>query len=67
MITISTTALVHTLQPVTARTTIPPANRVTLIFVNTYPMIDTQVKYERDAGLNRRSRNSGMVYTPLRR
>ena len=30
-------------------------------------MIDTQVKYVRAAGLKRRSRNSGIVYTPLRR
>ena len=40
---------------------------VTLIFVRTYPTMDTHVKYERAWGLYLRSRNSGMVYTPLRR
>ena len=67
VITISTVALVQMSKPVTARITTPPANSVTLIFVSTYPITDTHVKYHRAAGLKRRSRNSGIVYTALRR
>jgi len=44
VMTIRMTALVQTPNPVTSRITTPPANSVTLIFVRTYPMIDTQVK-----------------------
>src|SRR5678816_3200349 len=65
VITISTVALVQMSNLVTARMTTPPANSVTLIFVSTYPITDTHVKYQRAAGLNRFSRNSGIVYTCL--
>ena len=65
--TITTDALVQMSNPVTARITTPPAKSVTLIFVSTYPTTDTHVKYQRAAGLNRFSRNSGIVYTPLLR
>jgi hypothetical protein len=44
-------ALVQKSKPVTAFITTPPANSVTLIFVSTYPTIDTQVKYAREAEL----------------
>ena len=47
----SSPALVHISSPVTARITMPPANNVTLIFVRTYPITETQVKYQREAEL----------------
>ena len=45
----------------------PPANSATEIFVKTYATRDTPVRYQRAPGLKRRSRNSGIVNTRLRR
>ena len=43
----------------------PPANRLTEIFVKTYAKSETPVRYHRHPGENRISRNSGIVNTWL--
>jgi hypothetical protein len=51
--------------PMIVSKTMPPAAMVTEILVSTYPTIDTTARYQRAAGEHRRSRNSGIVNTPL--
>ena len=67
---VATTTIIAPVQksiPISTSNTMPPAAIVTEIFVSTYAMIDTIARYQRAPDEYRRSRNSGMVNTPLRR